>query len=129
LLALAAPRPWEPSPFRLSFLFAFLVNELLFVAVYLLVASTALAIVQSGVESPVFWVAFGLAVLATVGLGLVARRALRTSPAVSARYAKASASAGGPASTLGWPLGFAAASRLRVSSSRRFPSLATMSSG
>jgi hypothetical protein len=82
LFALRPPRPRRSSPFRLSFLFGFLVSELPFVACSLLVASTALAIVQSGVDSPVFWVAFGLAVLATVGLAVVAGRALRTRPAV-----------------------------------------------
>ena len=84
LLALAPPRPRESSPFRLSFWLGFLVNELPFVALYLLVASTALAIVQSGTESAVFWLGFGLAVLATAGLLLLVRRALQTGAAVHA---------------------------------------------
>jgi acetyl esterase/lipase len=82
LFALMPPRPRRASPFRLSFWFGFVVNELPFVALYLLAASTALAIAQSGVESPVFWAAFGLAVLAAAGLAIVASRALRTRPAV-----------------------------------------------
>ena len=80
LLALTPPRPRRSSPFRVSFVLAYLVNELPFVAFYLLAASTALAIVQSGVDSPVFWVAFGLALLASVELVVVVRRALRTGP-------------------------------------------------
>jgi acetyl esterase/lipase len=82
LLALARHRPRRSSPFRLSFGASFLVNELPFVALGLLVASTALAVVQSGVGSPVFWVAFGLAVLASAGLVVIVPRALRTGPAV-----------------------------------------------
>jgi hypothetical protein len=75
LVALAPPRPRQSSPFRLSFWLGFLVNELPFLAFYVLVASTALAIVQSG-TSPLFWVTFGGAVLATAGLMVVVRRAL-----------------------------------------------------
>jgi acetyl esterase/lipase len=82
VFALTPPRPRQSSPFRLSFWLGFLVNELPFVAVYVLVASTALAILQSGTESPIFWVAFGLAVCATAGLLLIASRALRTRPAL-----------------------------------------------
>jgi acetyl esterase/lipase len=82
LIALAPPRPRTSSPFRLSFWLGFLVNELPFVALYVLVASTALAVVQSGAESPVFWAAFGLAILTAAGLVLIVGRALRTAPAV-----------------------------------------------
>src|SRR5262245_30841168 len=82
LFALRPPRPRRSSPFRVSFWFGFLVNELPFVAFYVLVASTALAILQSGVDSPVFWIGFGLAVLATAGLAVVARRGVRARPAV-----------------------------------------------
>jgi hypothetical protein len=78
LIALAPPRPRTSSPFRLSFWLGFLVNELPFVALYVLVASTALAVVQSGAESPVFWAAFGLAILTAAGLVLIVGRALRT---------------------------------------------------
>jgi hypothetical protein len=47
-------------------------------AFVLLVASTALAIDQSGTGSPVFWVAFGFAVFASAVLAVLRRRARRT---------------------------------------------------
>jgi hypothetical protein len=58
----------------MGFRFGLLVNELPFVAFYWLFASTLLAIGQGDVDSPGGWVAFGLAVLATVGLVVVAWR-------------------------------------------------------
>ena len=66
----------------MSCLFGFLVNELPFVAFYWLLASTLLAIGQGDIDSPGGWVAFGLAVLTTVGLVVVAWRGLRAGPAV-----------------------------------------------
>jgi acetyl esterase/lipase len=81
LLAVLRHRPRRSSPFRLSFVFGFLINWP-FVAFALLVASTALAIAQSGVGSLVFWIGLGLAVLASAGLVVLARRALGTRPAV-----------------------------------------------
>jgi acetyl esterase/lipase len=82
LLAVRPPRPRRSSPFRLSFWLAFLINELPFVAFYILVASTVLAILQSGTDSPVFWAAFGIAVLVAAGLVLIAWRALLAKPAL-----------------------------------------------
>src|SRR5262245_29776092 len=81
-LALTPPRPRRSSLFNLTFWFAFAVNELPFLAFYLLAGSTALAIGQSGTASLVFWLAFGLAVVASVELALIARRALRARPAL-----------------------------------------------
>ena len=81
LLAVSRHRPRRSSPVRLSYFFGFLINWP-FVAFGLLVASTALAIVQSGVGSPVFWMGFGLAVLASAGLLVLGRRALETGAAV-----------------------------------------------
>src|SRR5262245_41578971 len=81
LLAVSRHRPRRSSPFRLSFFFGFLINWPL-VAFGVLVASTALAIFQSGVGSPVFWIGLGLAVLASAGLGVLGRRALGTGPAI-----------------------------------------------
>jgi hypothetical protein len=74
LLAAARRRPRESSPIRLSYIFGFLFNWPL-LAFFLLAASTALAIVQSGVGSPLFWVGLGFAVLASPGLAVLARRA------------------------------------------------------
>jgi hypothetical protein len=66
----------------MSFFFGFIVKELPFIAFYYLLASTLLAIGQTGVESPVAWVGLGLACLTTVGLVVVALRGQRTGPAV-----------------------------------------------
>src|SRR5262245_38270320 len=81
LLAVSSHRPRRSSPFRLSFFFGFLINWP-FVAFGLLVASTALAIAQSGVGSPVFWIGLGLAVLASAGLVVLDRRARGAGPAL-----------------------------------------------
>ena len=82
LFALAPPKPRQSSPSNKSSGFGFLVNELPFVAFYWLLASTALAIAQRDIASPVGWIALGLAALATVGLVIVAWRALQAGPAV-----------------------------------------------
>ncbi len=82
VFALAPPRPRRSSPSNRSYWFGFLVNELPFVAFYLLLASTLLAVGQGDIDTPVGWVGFGLAVLTTVGLVVVVRRALRTDTAI-----------------------------------------------
>lgn len=111
LFALAPPRPRRSSPFRVSFVLAFMVNELPFFAFYWLVASTLLAVAQGDIASPVGWIGLGLAVLATLGLVLVARRALPTGDAID----RALTDAGLPARSrrqtrwlriLAWPFGF-----------------------
>jgi acetyl esterase/lipase len=82
LFALAPPRPRQSSPSNLGFRFGYLLNELPFVAFYWLLASTLLAFSQGDIDSPGGWAVFGLAVLATVGLLVVAWRGLRAGPAV-----------------------------------------------
>jgi acetyl esterase/lipase len=82
LFALAPPRPRHSSLSNNSYWFGFLLNELPFVAFYWLLASTLLAFGQGDVGSPGGWVAFGVAVLTTVGLVVVAWRGLRAGPAV-----------------------------------------------
>src|SRR5262245_22844683 len=82
LCALAAPRPRRSSPFRVSFVLAFMVNELPFFAFFVLAASTALAIGQRDIATPVGWVGLGLAVLAIPGLAVIVRRALPTGDVV-----------------------------------------------
>src|SRR5262245_16641975 len=81
-LALAAPRPRRSSPSSPSYWLAFLVNELPFALFYVLVASTLLAVVQDDVATPVGWVALGVAVATTIGLGFVAWRGLLARGAV-----------------------------------------------
>ena len=79
--SVARRRPRQSSPFRLSYLFGFLLNWPLAVFL-LLVASTVLAIVQNGVGSPVFWIGFAFAVIASGGLVVLRRRARETGPAL-----------------------------------------------
>ena len=66
----------------MSFTFGFVLNELPLVAFYWLLASTVLAFGQGDIGSPAGRVAFGLALLATAGLVVVAWRGLRTGPVV-----------------------------------------------
>ena len=75
-------RPRHSSPSSLSYRLGFLVNELPFVAFYLLLASTLLAFGQGDIDSPGAWIAFGLAVLTTLGLVVLVLRALRAKGAV-----------------------------------------------
>ena len=82
LFALVPPRPRRSSRSNVSYWFGYLLNELPFVAFYWLLASTLLAVGQGDLDTPVGWVAFGLAVLTAVGLVVVAWRGLRAGPAV-----------------------------------------------
>jgi len=82
LFAVAPPRPRSSSRWRASFWLGFVVNELPFVAFYVLAASTALAIAQKDLGNPVGWIGFALGVLATAGLVVVVARATRTGAAV-----------------------------------------------
>jgi acetyl esterase/lipase len=82
LLIFARIRPSRSSPIRLSHVLTWLINESPFLAFVLLVASTALAILQFGVDSPVAWIGFGLSLMTTVGLVILAERAARTRSAV-----------------------------------------------
>jgi len=64
--AVARHRPRRSRPFRLSYLFGLWLNWPL-VTFLVLVASTALAIVQSGVDSPGLWLGLGLALVVSAG--------------------------------------------------------------
>jgi acetyl esterase/lipase len=80
--ALRPPRPRRSSSSNLSYWFGFVINELPFAGVYWLLAATLLAFGQGDLGSPVGGVALGLAVVTTLGLAVVARRAMRAGPAV-----------------------------------------------
>jgi acetyl esterase/lipase len=82
LFALAAPKPRHSSPMRASFWLGYLVNELPFLGFFILVASTTLAVAQQDIATPVGWIGLGLAILATAGLVVIVRRALRAGAAV-----------------------------------------------
>jgi acetyl esterase/lipase len=79
--AVARHRPRRSSPFRLSYVFGLWLNWPL-VTFLLLVASTALAIDQNGVDSPGLWIGLGLAVVASAGLVILRQRARGTGPAL-----------------------------------------------
>jgi acetyl esterase/lipase len=97
LFAVAPPRPARSSRFRLSSWLGFIVNEVPFIAFYVLAASTALAIAQGDIANPVGLIGLVLAVLATGGLVVVVLRATRTGDVVD----DALAAAGLPASAPG----------------------------
>jgi len=82
LFAVAPPRPRRSSPWRVSFWLGYLVNELPFLAFLVLAPSTAVAIAQGDIAAPVGWIGLGLAVVATAGLVVIVRRALRTGEVV-----------------------------------------------
>jgi acetyl esterase/lipase len=73
-------RPWALG--GMSFYFGPFLNELPFIAFYWILASTLLAISSGDIGSPGSWAVFGLAVLTTVGLAVVAGRARGARPAV-----------------------------------------------
>jgi acetyl esterase/lipase len=77
--AVSGHRPRRSSPFRLSYSIGFLLNWPL-VVFFVLAASTALAIDQSGGGSPLFWIGLGFAVLASAELAVLRRRARETGP-------------------------------------------------
>jgi LPXTG-motif cell wall-anchored protein len=81
LSAVARHRPRKSSPFPLSLFGGILINWPL-VALVVLIASTALAIAQTGIDSPVFLIGLGFAVLASAGLLVLRRRARGTGPAI-----------------------------------------------
>ena len=83
----AAPAPNRPV--RVSFWLAAQVNEAPFLAFYVLLGSTALAIGQGDVDNPVGWIALALSVLATIGLAVLVRRALEAGPVVDDALAAA----------------------------------------
>jgi acetyl esterase/lipase len=108
LFAVAPPRPRRSSLWRFSFWFGFAVNELPFLAFYVLASSTALAIAQGDIGNPVGWIGLALALLSTTGLAVVVARATRTGAAVDAALTAAglpaAASARLPLRIFVWPI-------------------------
>jgi acetyl esterase/lipase len=73
----------RPAPLAtLSFLLGAVIGELALLALLWLAGSTALALAQDDLGSPVGWAAAGVAVLTSVGLALVVRDGLTAGPAV-----------------------------------------------
>jgi acetyl esterase/lipase len=79
--ALVPPR-WGRAFGRMSFLFGPVVNELPFLAIYLLVISTLPAVAEGNFDVSGAIVALALAALTATGLGVVIGRALQTSAVV-----------------------------------------------
>jgi hypothetical protein len=67
----------------LSWGLGLVINELPFLAFYWLLAATLLAFGQGDIDSAGGWVMFSLAVLTSVGLGVIAWRGWRARPAVA----------------------------------------------
>jgi len=67
----------------LSWSLGLVINELPCVAFYWLLAATLLAFGQGDIDSAGGWVMFSLAVLTSVGLGVIAWRGWRAGPAVA----------------------------------------------
>jgi acetyl esterase/lipase len=82
VFALSPPRPRQSRRSNRSYWLGFLVNELPFVVIYWLLASTLLAVAQGDLDSPVGWIGFGIAIAATLGLAVVALRGLQAGPAL-----------------------------------------------
>lgn len=79
LMALAPPRRSGPLGF-IAYFYGFLLNELPFLVFYYLVGSTCLAAAQTGLNSPIGWAGVAAACLSTLGLMVVALRALKARP-------------------------------------------------
>ncbi len=84
LAMLLAIRPVRrPAPLRTaSWALASIANESPFVAFYWVLAATLLALAQGDLDSPVAWVAVGVACVTFVGTPLLVRRSLAARPAV-----------------------------------------------
>src|SRR6478609_4397772 len=78
ILVLFAVAPPRSSPVSRSFWLGFMVNELPFLAFFVLGASIALAVGQSDIATALGWIGLGLAVLATARLVEIVRRAFLT---------------------------------------------------
>jgi acetyl esterase/lipase len=81
LSAALGHRPRRSSPFRPSYIFGLWLNWPL-VAFLVLLASTALALDQTGIDSPWLWLGLGLAVAASAALIVLRRLARETGPAL-----------------------------------------------
>ena len=84
LLGVAPRRPRHSSPSNRTFLFSYLPNELPFVGLYWLAASTALALTEGATQTWLGRGALALAAASAAGLGLAALRGLRTRRVVDA---------------------------------------------
>lgn len=78
--AVIGPRPAHTTQNFWGFWATFMINELPFIALYLLTAETVLALAQGDLLTPGGLVGFAVAVLTAAGLPVLIRRALATGP-------------------------------------------------
>src|SRR4051812_11561144 len=81
--AVIGPRPPHTTPSHWSFWATFLINEQPFIAIYVLVADSALALAQGDLASPGGTAVFAVAVLTVAGLGILIARAFRAGKVLS----------------------------------------------
>ncbi|MEV6107968.1 hypothetical protein AB0M28_25175, partial [Streptomyces sp. NPDC051940] len=72
LLALRPPRPRRSTPFTLSFVLTFLINEQPFLALYLLAAGAVPPLVAAEAGTPTRWLGAGVAAATAGGLVVLA---------------------------------------------------------
>jgi acetyl esterase/lipase len=78
--AVIGPRPAHTTPSHWSYWATFLINELPFLALYVLIGDSVLAYAQGDLITPGGLVGLAVAVLTAAGLGVLIRRALATGP-------------------------------------------------
>jgi acetyl esterase/lipase len=81
------PRPTKGPRATPAFVLETSFNELPFVIVYWLAASTLLAVAQGSIDSPIGWAGVAVALLTAIGVALVVRRATRARPALDGALA------------------------------------------
>ena len=99
--AVIGPRPAHTTPSHWSYWATFLINELPFLALYVLIADSVLAYAQGDLLTPGGLVGLAAAVLTAVGLAVLIRRALATGPELRRALADG-AGIGLPPSHLPW---------------------------
>ncbi|MFF5288931.1 alpha/beta hydrolase [Paractinoplanes globisporus] len=87
-VAVIGPRPPHTTPSFWGFWVTFQINEVPFVALYVLAASSLLAFSQGDLASPGGIEIFGFAVLTVVGLVVLVQRAVLAGPAVRRAFAE-----------------------------------------
>jgi acetyl esterase/lipase len=86
--AVIGPRPARTTQGYWAFWATFLINELPFLALYALIATSALAFAQGDLASPGGMIAFSVAVLTAAGLAVLVRRALSTGAVLRRTFAE-----------------------------------------
>ncbi|WP_411106618.1 alpha/beta hydrolase [Streptomyces sp. cmx-4-9] len=88
-LALRPPRPPRSTPFTLSFVLTFLINEQPFLALYLLAAGALPALTSGSTGTPAWWLGAGTAAATAAGLLALAVRTRTARPRLEAALRQA----------------------------------------